>query len=241
VILPSSPRVAQSLLLQEPGKTLTWTGNGADNNWSTDKNWSDEIGNTVAPIGGERLVFSANPLRFLPFNNLSNLSFESINISGTGYQISGSSITVGTISSADGTTNTLTLGINPGAFFNVAGKAQLVFGGVISGAGSVGLMKQGTGELVINGFNTYAGATIISAGTLKMGVNGRIPDASAWRSTPARCLISMGSRTRSVPCPVAEMCIWPGGALDAGLNGDSTTFSGVITGVGDFDKSGVGS
>ncbi|WP_050028141.1 autotransporter-associated beta strand repeat-containing protein [Verrucomicrobium sp. BvORR034] len=48
-----------------------------------------------------------------------------------------------------------------------------------SGAGSVNLTKSGTGTLVLQAANTYAGQTIINDGTLRLGVGNALPTAAA--------------------------------------------------------------
>jgi len=52
--------------------------------------------------------------------------------------------------------------------------------GVLSGTGSSGLVKDGTGTLELTANNTYAGGTTLSGGTLRLGggISGTIPDGS---------------------------------------------------------------
>ena len=53
--------------------TVTWTGNGADDNWSTGANWGG-----TAPVAGDALVF-AGTTRLTPNNDLTaSTSFSSI-------------------------------------------------------------------------------------------------------------------------------------------------------------------
>lgn len=52
---------------------------------------------------------------------------------------------------------------------NAAGTTKAIISGVLSGNASSGINKQGTGTLVLTGDNTYAGATLVAAGTLALG------------------------------------------------------------------------
>ena len=57
------------------------------------------------------------------------------------------------------------------------------FGGVISGAG--GLTASGSGIVTFSGFNTYTGATTVSAGTLNVASGGQITSVAASEMTVA--------------------------------------------------------
>ena len=69
----------------------TWTGGGADNNWTTAANWGG-----TAPVAGDDLVFPNGAARLSNTNNFAaGTSFRSITISGTGYTLSGNSVALG--------------------------------------------------------------------------------------------------------------------------------------------------
>lgn len=62
------------------------------------------------------------------------------------------------------------ISVSPGVTANFdtpAGNAMSV--GIVSGASSAGLTKTGAGTLTLNGASNYAGATLISGGTVKLG------------------------------------------------------------------------
>jgi autotransporter-associated beta strand protein len=73
-------------------------------------------------------------------------------------------------------TGAVTLGAN--RIVTVNG-GELTVGGVISG--SYSLTKAGSATLVLSGANDYTGATTISAGTLRLGAAGVIPDGALSR------------------------------------------------------------
>ncbi len=68
---------------------------------------------------------------------------------------------------------TLTLSGSNGGNNSIAG------GLVDSASKTLGLTKAGTGKWVLNGTNTYTGATTVNAGTLVIGQTGRISNSSA--------------------------------------------------------------
>jgi autotransporter-associated beta strand protein len=74
----------------------------------------------------------------------------------------------------------------------VAGKS-LTFSGVIGDGGNTyGITKEGSGVLLLNGANTYAGTTTVNAGTLS------ITDNAALGSTAGATTINGGNGTNSV-------------------------------------------
>ena len=69
--------------------TRTWTGGGANNNWTTAGNWGG-----IAPVAGDNLVFDAAgvAVRNAPANNFANGTiFGTITVSAAGYTFTGSS------------------------------------------------------------------------------------------------------------------------------------------------------
>ena len=115
--------------------TRTWTGAGADNNWSTAANWGG-----TAPQVGDDLVFPDSAARMTTnSNDLSGWTlFNSISFTGPagGYNIAGNGISLGAgITTANGATNTISLDIRLAASqtFNVSGAAAgtLTFAGTI--------------------------------------------------------------------------------------------------------------
>ena len=97
--------------------------------------------------------------------------------SGATFDLAGFSETVGSLAGA-GTVNSSaagTLTLTAGA-----DNTSTTFSGIVenSSANSVALTKTGTGTLTLSGTNTYTGTTTISAGTLRLGANEVIPNAS---------------------------------------------------------------
>jgi len=80
-----------------------------------------------------------------------------------------------------------------GAYVNLNGNTLTVNqGGVSSFAGAIinsgSLTKGGAGQLTLSGTNSYSGTTTIQSGTLRLGINNAIPQASALSLTEGSTL-----------------------------------------------------
>ena len=124
----------------------------------------------------------------------------------------GTAISAGTLQvGAGGTSGSLAGNVADAGSLVFDRSDTLVFGGVISGSGSV--MQTGTGTTILTGDNTYTGGTTISAGTLQLGNSG-----------------ASGSLAGDVT---------DNGTL-AFDRSDSVTFGGVISGTGAVAQTGSG-
>jgi autotransporter-associated beta strand protein len=166
---------------------VTWTGAHPPTTLSNPANW---LGN-VAPAAGDDLFFIAGIKRKSIRNNYPNLtSFNSLNFSGSNYNLRKNSLTLtGGINTSNTTgTNLISLPLrvdgaqaftsgNSGTSLTLAGPLDLngnvltitgagnVLGnGVISNSG--GITKGGSGTLTLVANNTYTGTTTMTAGTL---------------------------------------------------------------------------
>ena len=147
------------------GATRTWSGLGADTNWTTAGNWD------VLPVAGDDLVFpSGVPAGSLTSNNdfPAATLFNSLTFSGNGYTLNGNSITLGaTINGTSGGGsgfNTINLAIVLGVDldYNLFTGTRLEQFGMISGG--FGVTTVGAGLLRLRANNSYTGPSNASAG-----------------------------------------------------------------------------
>jgi len=158
-----------ALILSVPSlraATRTWSGLGADTNWTTAANWD------VLPVAGDDLVFPNG----VPAGSLTNnndfpvaTAFQSITFSGNGYTLNGNSITLfsgglAMTSSAAPGFNTINFAIALGGdvSFDLAATTRLELFGVISGG--FALTNVGPGLLRLRANNTYTGNSNANAG-----------------------------------------------------------------------------
>ena len=127
---------------------------------------------------------------------------------------------------------TLTLGGDSSHFF------ISVFEGNISGTG--GVIKEGAYDQRLGGSNTYAGATTINQGSIIANSTNAF-SANSAHVVAAGAALHLDDRDQEIGSLAG------GGDVDLGLatltvGGDdtSTTFSGVMSGNGGFDKKGTG-
>ena len=134
------------------------------------------------------------------------------------------------------TNRSLVLG-SAGATIEVSSGATMSANSVASGGGS--LFKAGAGTLVLNAANTFTGSTSISAGTLAASGGNAIPDSSRVDISAGGTLQILASETIAKLSGAGNADIATG-TLTVGGNGESSTFSGFVSGSGALVKTGAG-
>lgn len=150
---------------------------------------------------------------------------EDLNLAGTGmlgngaiYSPSGSSTVSGLVTLTGNTT------------LNHDG--DLTFsGGIIDGAGSYSLTKQGTGTLTLSGTASYNGTTTISSGGLSIGSDSHIGNGALTLATGTTLAVT-GATT------IDNGIVLSGGTATVNNTAD-VTLSGNITGAGGLTKTGA--
>ena len=196
------------MVLTAERATRIWDGGGADANWTAADNWQDN----VAPRAADNLEFPGGVARLANTNDFpAGTTFHAITLNGGGYSMSGSGIglesrlvggeAVGAnligfdIALLDDLTfsndNSSDLIVDGdvaigGHTLIVEGKGVIDMNGAITGAGS--LIRQGTGQLLLDGNNTYTGSTQILSGDIFAG------HASALGSTATGTTIASGAK-----------------------------------------------
>jgi len=228
---------------------VTWTGAHPPTALSNPANW---LGN-VAPAAGDDLFFPAGIRRKSIRNNYPNLtSFNSLNFSGSNYNLRKNSLTLtggintsnttGTnlislplrldgvqafTSGISGTTLTLNgqLDLN-GNVLTVTGAGNVTSNGVISSSG--GITKSGSGTLTLGANNTYTGTTTMVAGSLL--VNGS-------QSSSNVNLVGgiLGGRGRVGAITGTGGSIRPGASLPGILNSGNVTLNPTTSFVVDLN------
>lgn len=171
-----------------------------------------------------------------------------INSSATGATFAGL-MTLGGSSSIIGQSGSITLS-NAGSISGAGFDLTLggTSGGTLSsivGTATGNLIKVGSGAWTLGGVNTYAGATTISAGTLKLGTSGSIPDGSVLTVNGT---LDMNGYSEVVGSLSGSGTVGNSSGvgtyiLTAGGNNTNTTYTGVFvnaTGKVSLAKAGTG-
>ena len=174
--------------------TFIWTGAGPDNKWSDAKNWSDATGTAPTGSGSEDLIFPNGPSVVTAQNDIAGAGgkpaiFNSITLSGSGYDLKGLPITLGGATAISGATGELnvnaaaageiiempiTLGGAGSGQQNVTigAAADLTFTSTAvlsSSPGTPGWTKLGTGTLILNAKDTFSEPFTIAQGVVQIG------------------------------------------------------------------------
>ena len=164
--------------------------------------------------------------------------FDVLGAGGTNVSFDGG--TLNTTAGQTGILHTFALNAGGGTFDVLAG-TTVGLSGVIGGAGS--LTKAGDGTLTLDANNTYTGATNIADGTLRMGAGNALSGSTAVTVSAGATLDLNNTNEAFGSLAGAGNVTFGFGVLNTltvGGNGDTTTFSGVISGDGSLTKEGGG-
>jgi len=205
---------ATNLLLD--GGTLKYSGSGAQ---STDRLFS--IGSADNSGGGATLDASgATSADTMSFVGAGAIGFNGISGAGT--------------SGAETGVRTLTLtGTNTGA-----NTLTSIISDQAASTGVTSVTKSGVGTWVINGVNTYTGATSITGGTLATSGDARLASTSGVTVGSTTTLSLGGNETINSLTNSGTVTIASGKTLTTGSS--SYSLAGIVTGDGSLTKAGAG-
>jgi uncharacterized delta-60 repeat protein len=193
----------------------------------------------ATPLTGDTLTASAVFKNRTSAGNLTKTGSGTVTLTGANTYTGATTISAGTLQVGNGSTtgalSTSSAITNNGTlqFFRSNTVTQGTdFASVISGTGVV--QQAGTGTLVLNGANTYNGATTVSAGTLQIGDGGTTGALSASSSITNNATLAFNrSNTITQGTDFNSVISGTGAVMQAGsgtlvLSG-ANTFSGVTT------------
>lgn len=205
------------------------------------------VGNVVAIAGGSANTFRLGGStdatfdvsaigatgQYQNFNLFQKTGASTWTLTGTGTTATPWNIQQGTLQLGNGSTTGSFIGdVTDNGTLAFNRSDTLTFGNVISGSGTVS--QVGSGITTLTGANTYTGGTAIAAGTLRVGSDANMGDASGGLSFTGGTL----NTTANMASARAVALNGTGGFLtDAGT---TLSLSGVVSGNGSLLKTGDG-
>jgi fibronectin-binding autotransporter adhesin len=109
----------------------------------------------------------------------------------------------------------------------------------ISGTG--GIIKSGTGTLILSGANTYSGPSLVNTGTLKTAGAAPALSPSSAMNLASGVVLDVSSSSQTVASLSGSGNVSLGSStLTLGGDHSNTTYAGVISGAGSITKTGAG-
>ncbi len=235
--------------------TYTWSGLGGNTSWSNPNNWVNHVAPTTT-TSADSLVFNNTPAAALRTtnNNIATIDVGSITISGTGYTLNGSQLTLGNTISGGGTLNlaalaaTLGLNVKLGGsnanakdYFSAGSGDTLTMTNAAHLAGAAELISNGVGTVVFTADNstTFNGPIDILAGVLSITNANALGNASATNTVTVEtnATLQVNNSGGTITSAIKQTLLVNGvgstnnGALlylNGGANNDAT-WSGAIT------------
>ena len=195
----------------------TWSGGGADNNWSTAANWGG-----TAPVSADSLIFAGtqrttNLNNIASLNNMAGITFNNQNFLFGGNLITNSG---GVYDTAGNNTNNLVMYLNASqGFSNIVAGTRTQLGGVVTNIGSGNILNLGgDGQINLNGVlsgiatvningpginrwaaaNTFSGPLTINGGTLQLANAAAIPSGNGKGDLTNNGTLDMNGNSQTI-------------------------------------------
>ncbi|WP_210205646.1 autotransporter-associated beta strand repeat-containing protein [Pseudaminobacter salicylatoxidans] len=199
---------------------------GGDGIWqgtAGNDNWTDAAGDINAPYAnGSYAIFTGAAGTVTVDNSLGQVEATGMQFAVDGYRIEGDELKLtgsqSVIRVGDGTS----LGIS----------MTTTIAAVLSGSGE--LVKADLGTLVLTGNNSYTGGTSMTGGTLQVAADTALGDKAGGLSFNGGTLHTTAVMTSN------RSLVFAGDGTVLTDDGTSLTLNGVLSGNGDFTKSGSG-
>lgn len=237
------PLSLEFLESRETPALFTWDAGGSDNKWSNRFNWVGDV--APNPNNFDDLNFPAGAARLNAVNDFTNGLFNSITIGGTGYLLSGASLTLGSSASASSGSVTVNAGVTNATIsldvtlakasgtnhdFSIGSGATLNFTGQIKGTTGAGIAKVQAGVLIFASSNSeFAGAISVNAGVLQVGNSMALGTTSARTTVASNAQLQILSGVGTINEPLTLN--GPGLGASGGLLNvaSNNTWAGAIT------------
>lgn len=123
----------------------------------------------------------------------------------------------------------------------VIANASATIAAALTGTGGSGLVKGGSGLLVLDAANTYAGNTSISGGELRLGTNGSLPTGSGISVGSASTFNANGKNVSAGGLSGLGTVSMGAGSMTVNVASGTSEFNGAMSGSSDFIVNSTGS
>ncbi len=200
--------------------------NGGDGVWRVAdalNNWTDANGSINADYAQDSFaVFAAAPGTVTIDNSGGNVLASGMQFASDGYVVTGDTLTLtgaqAIVQVGDGSV--------AGAGYTATIDAQI--------AGTAQLLKTDAGTLVLTGANSYSGGTLINGGTVRIGSDANLGDASGG------LLIGGGALHTTADIVSGRTVTLIGDGVFRSDAGTTLTLTGTVGGAGGLTKAGAG-
>jgi autotransporter-associated beta strand protein len=199
--------------------------------WSgTTSVWSGSFTTgTGVTLASSAIVVAGGTVATTSANTLADTASLTVN---TGRLSIGGSDTVASLAGSGGT-----IDIASGATLTAGSASSTSYAGSLTGSG--GFTKVGSGTFTLSAASSMTGTTTVSAGRLSLAAANLLSDSSAVTGTAGAVFALGGNETIGSLAGSLDVALGSS-TLTVGGNGQSTTYSGGISGSGGFSKVGGG-